>query len=803
MINPNSLFRWLSIRTKLIIAFVGLALLPLLIMGSYAVVMKVQMMEENALVNLSHDLRAIRGRSSAFLSSVESDVRILRNSPLTSAYLAGSSRHAPGLRSSPLEEQLLSFARERAVYDQIRIIAPDGTEMIRVEAEHPFDSLSTYRLVPEDELRAGRETSAFRLAEGAAHGQIVFEPAELSAPDGRPLPVFSFVAPVDEPSGRYLLIANVYARSFFDIVQENRHFADVGTIAIVNSDGQYLYHSKKKSDWNKLLASREEDVLQKDFPAPVAAAILSPTVGTITEGIDDIVAHELIFSEPSPFTNAFFVYESVPKSVLLGPVYTSAAILGGLLLLVLGVSAALAVVATRQFTRPVAEFQRSAEIIAAGGYNHRLEITTHDEIEILAGHFNRMAAALEEHERETRTRRATLEEMVAQRTQELSEEKSKLQGILDNVPSAIVLLDANYQILSASAAFTGVTELSFHNVHSVDCREAFRDRGQCANCVCRHVMESGEPATIVDHFVTASGAERYLEHTAIPMRENGVITRFLEIITDVTRRRQFEERAIRTERLLAVGEMAAFIAHQMRNGLTSVKMILQLQRESPSLPAMEKQSLEVALNSVGHLESVVMELLNFARPSPLVMKPASLNIVAAEAVSFVRPQLAASGVVVKEELDPTLPVFNFDATRVRESLANMLVNAVHATGPGGTITLRTARGTRRSLIAAQQADRGGDVFATMEGDLMQLDDDAAVLESSDSGPGIEQVNLPHIFEPFFSTKPGGSGLGLALVRRVVTDHGGIIAVRTGPRTGTTFSLVLPISTIHSSAETVA
>lgn len=761
MINLNSLFPWMSIRTKLIIAFVGLSLLPLLVVGVYAVQMKVNMMEENALQNLTHDVHVIRGRSSAFLLSVESDVRFLRSDPLVNAFLSHPSVAQPPIQ---LSQELLAFVRERRVYNQIRLIGPDGTELLRVEPVDLHDAPVEYRFAPAERLRTGNEAWSFNIAERAGEGQIAFAPAELSAPEGGTIPVFSFVTPIDGPAGRCLLIANVYAGAFFDVVQMNPHFGNEATIAIVNSEGRYLYHSVKKADWNKLLASRDEDVLQSDYPPSIAGAIISGTEGTESAGIDAIVSHALIFDLPSAYTNSFFVIESIPKSFLLKPVYASATVLGAMLLLFLCVSAALAVVATRQFTKPVAELYRGAGIIARGGYSHRLDIRTHDEIEALAGHFNLMAAALEEHERETHDRRTTLEEMVTQRTHELSEEKAKLQGILDNVPSAIVLLDSSFHILSASAAFEQVTDLRISDVRGVDCRQVFCEGEMCTACVCIRVAETGEPATHVDHVVTRTGQERYLEHTAIPMRENGKITRFLEIITDVTRRRQFEERAIRTERLLAVGETAAFVAHQMRNGLTSIKMLVQLRRESPVVPEAERRSLDIVLGSITHLEQVVTDLLAFARPGPIVPTPASLNVLATEAAAFVRPQFSAAAVSLKMSLDSDLPRVLLDTTLVREAIIALLLNGVQAIGAEGTITVRTV-----------------------------FDEKMVRISVEDTGTGINPAVLEHLFEPFFTTKPTGNGLGLAMARRIVESHGGTTEARNAEAGGALFTFVFPIS----------
>ncbi len=182
------------------------------------------------------------------------------------------------------------------------------------------------------------------------------------------------------------------------------------------------------------------------------------------------------------------------------------------------------------------------------------------------------------------------------------------------------------------------------------------------------------------------------------MKEDGQLTSILEIITDVTRRQKFEEHAVRTERLMAVGEMSAFIAHEIRNALTSIKMILQLQRESANSRRMDRKSLEVALDSIYHLEGVVTGLLNFARPRPFVFRQASLNAVVSTAVAFVRPHFSSKRISLQQKLDPVLPTMTLDVTHLREALVNFLLNAIQALDGRGEISVRTSTKTLRETL---------------------------------------------------------------------------------------------------------
>ncbi|MFQ5797202.1 MAG: ATP-binding protein [Bacteroidota bacterium] len=802
VINPNKLFRWLSIRSKLVIAFVGLSLLPLLVVGSYAVITKVRMMEDIALENLTHDVHSIREKTSSFLSTVESDLRVLRGSRLIRDFLSRveqSSRHIRSQTSKQLVAELLAFVRSKRVYYQIRLIASDGTELLRVEQKNPLDSHPSFSAVPVERLRTSREAYSFYLVEKLGDGQIAFAPAELLTPHSDLLPVFTFVTPLAQEGTeqRGLLIANVFAKDLFQAVESNRHLGINGTIAIVSSDGHYLYHSEKKSDWNRLLASREEDILQKDYPRSITDAIFSGEEGTVSEGADEIISYAPLFESPSVFPNFYFVFESVPKDVIFGSVYSSTLLLAGILFVFLAVSAALALLATRQFTKPVAELQRGAEIVARGDYGHRLRVETHDEIETLAGHFNIMAEALEKHEQEIHRHRVKLEELVEHRTKELYEEKGKLQAILDNVPSAFVLLDHEFRIQSASAAFESVTGLRPEDVKGKDCEAVFCRKGFCSSCISRDAVLTERIQSHVDHVVSRKEPERYLEHIAIPMKEQGRLTSILEIITDVTRRQKFEENAIRTERLMAVGEMSAFIAHEIRNALTSTKMILQLHRESAASRSSDRKSLEVALDSVYHLEGVVTGLLNFARPRPFVFRQATLNAVVSESIAFVRPHLSSKRIALQQKLDPSLPTMTLDVAHLREAVVNLLLNAVQALDGRGGISVATSTKTLRKtlreyVIGPISGDGNMQSVAEQKELILSKGARVALVEIADTGRGMDRRNLRQIFEPFFSTKSSGSGLGLPMAKRIVNAHGGIISVWTRKGGGSKFTVVIPL-----------
>jgi two-component system, NtrC family, sensor kinase len=226
-----------------------------------------------------------------------------------------------------------------------------------------------------------------------------------------------------------------------------------------------------------------------------------------------------------------------------------------------------------------------------------------------------------------------------------------------------------------------------------------------------------------------------------------------------------EQEVVRAERLAAVGKMAAVITHEVRNPLSSIGLNAELlEEELRASGSKEAVGLCGAIvREVDRLTAITEEYLRFARlPRPRLEREQINNIVAG-VVEFQREDLAMRGVKVEAELTDLLPAIAADEAQLRQALLNLMRNAADAMRGGGALTVAT----RRS------------------------DDGAVEVEVRDTGAGIPSEHLPRIFEPFFSTKDGGTGLGLALTQQIVAEHGGRIDVASSPGRGTTFTLRLP------------
>ncbi|MGA8891466.1 MAG: ATP-binding protein [Anaeromyxobacteraceae bacterium] len=252
----------------------------------------------------------------------------------------------------------------------------------------------------------------------------------------------------------------------------------------------------------------------------------------------------------------------------------------------------------------------------------------------------------------------------------------------------------------------------------------------------------------------------------VPVRgsdELAVLAReFNAMAASLERQRQ---ELLRAERLAAVGRISAHITHEIRNPLNSLGLNAELLADEigPEAPAEVRSLLGAITREVDRLNGVAEEYLRFARLPRPVMAREELNEILAGLLDFVGPEMVAARIDVRRELSPDLPAIRADEGQLRAVFLNLIRNSREAMPGGGTVIVRTARA----------ADGGVD--ATV----------------ADTGAGIPAEQLGRIFDPFFSTKSGGTGLGLAFTLQVIQEHGGTIQCQSDVGRGTSFAVHLP------------
>jgi two-component system sensor histidine kinase PilS (NtrC family) len=230
---------------------------------------------------------------------------------------------------------------------------------------------------------------------------------------------------------------------------------------------------------------------------------------------------------------------------------------------------------------------------------------------------------------------------------------------------------------------------------------------------------------------------------------------------DLSALRIMEARIRQADRLATLGRLSANIAHEIRNPLASLTGAIEALTGGTSLGEERERLTQIVLRESERLNQMIKAFLDYARPTPLTTGDVDVAQVVEEVLVLLEHRELPPGLKIVREIPPAL-TWQLDQHRFRQALWNLCLNAVQAMPAGGELTVSVS-----------------------------ADDPTLRIAVSDTGEGIAPADLGHVFEPFFSTKPGGSGLGLALVHRVVHEHGGDIEVRSAPELGTTFVLTLP------------
>jgi signal transduction histidine kinase/HAMP domain-containing protein len=478
-----------------------------------------------------------------------------------------------------------------------------------------------------------------------------------------------------------------------------------------------------------------------------------------------------------------------------------------LTVLVVAVGIALTMFLVNIFIKPVKRLVYATERVASGNFSQMVNVTTKDEIGTLASSFNRMIASLQESRQKIEEYNRTLERKVRERTAELEKttrllqvEYDRLEAIINSPNLGIVIedMDCNIRFMNKFLIET------FGNQIGEKCYRKFKDRDRkCPVCPIDEILVKGKKTFT---YLDQDAFGHHYELSASLFQDEKGEQYILETMRDVTAQKKLETQVqeytrnlektnrelesalkslketqvqlIQVEKMAAVGQLAAGVAHELNNPLGGILGYSQFALEKinqkpsgqfgPQDTADFLQYLQDIEQQTKRCRSIIQNLLKFSRSSRKEeFESTDLNQVVNETLTFTRHQVERSKVHLSLNLQENLPPISGHPSQLQQVFTNLILNAVQAMPQGGSLTIST---------------------------VLRQDEDKIHVSFADTGQGIARENLDKIFEPFFSTKKvgEGTGLGLSVSYGLIRNHGGEIKVTSEAGRGTVFTVVLPV-----------
>ena len=437
----------------------------------------------------------------------------------------------------------------------------------------------------------------------------------------------------------------------------------------------------------------------------------------------------------------------------------------------------LCVVVVRRVTRPLRELVHGTELLAAGKLDTRVTITSRDEIGDLGKAFNQMAISLEHSRQVILNHQHELEQRVSERTAELKESRDFFNAVISESPTPMWILDSTGHALLCNKALRtlfGIADDTLPPSYCILEDLELSERGHLPTV--QRTFREGQTVHLstlydawrVNHSWAPALRPLSLEFTLFPLRDQaGVVKNVIAILTNLTHERQMEAQLRQADKMAAVGQLGAGVAHEINNPLTGILGYAQLMLQKTPEDHPFRRQLEVIEREAQRCKQIVINLLAYSRPADDTIILGDLQSVIGHAVELMHHQAELHNIKIDLHVPTNLPKIRLNANQLQQVFVNILANACDVMPQGGSILISCGVNPESKSVRVR---------------------------FSDTGPGIPENNLDRIFEPFFTTKENwrGTGLGLTVSYKIVQDHGGRIFVRNRPEGGAEFTLDLPL-----------
>lgn len=355
--------------------------------------------------------------------------------------------------------------------------------------------------------------------------------------------------------------------------------------------------------------------------------------------------------------------------------------------------------------------------------------------------------------------------------------KISWENILSSLPDGVVVIDARGRISFLNPAAETLTSVATSQAVGQPYARVFEKNPWLLQMVKRCQLPSPQATRGEGDLMNRWGRRLPVNLTVAPLQDpQGAVLGSILLLRDLTRRRELEEDLQRSDRLAELGTLAAGLAHEIRNPLAGIRGAAQLLKRELAHDSPLTQHTDIMIREVDRVNHLIEQLLDLSRPVPLSLTCVNIHQVLEDVLLLESQTFNDGSVEVKKNFDPSLPPVRADRDQLTQVFLNLVRNAFQAMNGKGCLTVTTRMETDFHI---RKRGRSREKLIRVE--------------VSDTGPGIKEEHLQRIFSPFFTTKTGGSGLGLTICHRIIREHGGFIRVESDGERGASFKISLPVA----------
>jgi len=360
-----------------------------------------------------------------------------------------------------------------------------------------------------------------------------------------------------------------------------------------------------------------------------------------------------------------------------------------------------------------------------------------------------------------------------------------LATILRAIPDGLIVIDDSGTIRFFNAGAEAITGFSAEQAIGRKSYEVVRSVHEGEDILVENFEAGTEESEVT--IVRAGGEEAHVHLRTSRIREGG-LTGLLAVLSDVSELRNLREQMSRRERLASLGELSAGVAHEIRNPLAGIAASAEILQSKIGNDEGKIKFLDLILQETKRLDRIVSNLLEFARPGPIRMKKEQIGECLEQVKRVIDERARKQNVTVRVKVGRDVPPVYMDRDQMIQVFLNLASNSLEAMPGGGQLEFAVRRITKRGMprrSGRRSTDRqvGGGRAPLLK---------YVRIEVKDSGTGIEDENLEKLFDPFFTTRPTGSGLGLSICQSIIREHKGTVQVSSAEGKGTTVTVDIPL-----------